>query len=244
MADLELNLLHHTLVWLQDSKARELVKTKVHQQAVWERTKYKLKHIYLAARSTAYLFESSAVQSLTKQVSFVLPTKYGKSHDWAAHFVKCKACLGNLICPVLLASRPCPFHVLKQTYVANPVLFLITECSSSVKLASPTAVLHSADVPGVGWNVSSDRAVWLSEASLLSAQQQLHTPEEQSSASGSRAGCSSSYKHVQVSHRVLVSRQAVFFPRLLPQFWLSRWIDSDWDEKVNFCTQQSFDTSI
>lgn len=50
MADLELNLL--ALICLRDSKASEPVQTEVHRHAVWERPKYKLKHIFLAARST------------------------------------------------------------------------------------------------------------------------------------------------------------------------------------------------
>lgn len=61
------------------------------------------------------------------------------------------------------------------------MLFVITECSASAKLASPAAVPHSADIPGVSWDVSAELPG--SQLSLLSAQEQLHTAEEKSSAS-------------------------------------------------------------
>lgn len=85
-----------------------------------------------------------------------------------------------------------------------------------MKLASLTAVLHSAGIPGVLRDVSADRDTWHSEASLLTAQEQLHTPEEQSPSSESRTACSSSPKRVPVSHRAVVSLQEVVFTPLCP----------------------------
>lgn len=179
------------------------------------------------------------MQCLTKQVSFILPIKHSESHDWAACcFIKCKAGLWNLISP-LLASRPCPFHVLKQSYVANPALFVITECPAPVKLSAPHAA-HSAGIPGCSWDMSADRAVWLSEASPWSAWQQLRAPGGQAALSELGAGCSHSPSVSRSDTSVFL--QTGFFP-LFPNFCSCKeltWLG--W--KSNYLHQKSFGINI
>lgn len=131
-----------------------------------------------------------------------------------------KSDLSSLSCLQIMS-----FSCSEANICANPLLFIITGCSASMKLPSPMAVVHSADILGVSCDVSADRATWLSEASLLSAQEQLHTPEEQSAASESRRGCSSSSRCVQVHCRAVVALQVVLFSSSLPYFWLLHWID-------------------